>query len=313
MAQASARTIIAQAAPAAVQTRQRVRDGTELLVQTWEPDPARWPEPLGTLLLVHGMAEHGGRYPELVQTLLDLGLRVRTWDHRGHGRSGGARMVTPAEDALLDDLLQVYDATVQRWQELPILFGHSMGGMLAARVATARLRPIRALILSSPALGLHLSGLPQTLHRILLTLAPNLRVPSPVHPASLTHDPVQSARYRSDPLVQRTVTAGLLQSIIVGLARVQADAPLLEAPTLVLSGSADRVVDAAAIRRFCDNAPADLCQCICFDGAYHELLNEAQPWRGQVFEALTGWLRQHLQPPAAGNMPDPGRDDEQAG
>ncbi|MBY4897681.1 alpha/beta hydrolase [Cupriavidus sp. AU9028] len=289
---------MAHDAPPPVETRQRVRDGTELLVRTWEPDPASAAEPLGTLLLVHGMAEHGGRYPELVRTLLALGLRVRAYDHRGHGRSGGARMVTPAPDTLLEDLVQVYDATVQRWPELPLLFGHSMGGLLAARLATARLRPIRALILSSPALGLHLSGLPQTLHRILLTLAPNLRVPSPIHPASLTHDPVQSARYRSDPLVQRTVTAGLLQSILLGLDRAQADAPLLEAPTLVLSGSADRVVDPAAIQRFCDNAPADLCQCVRFEGAYHELLNEAQPWRSQVFDALSVWLRQHLQPAA---------------
>ena len=51
--EAAARPSIAPA-----ETRQRMRDGTELLVRTWLPDPHRYPEPLGTLLLVHGLAEH---------------------------------------------------------------------------------------------------------------------------------------------------------------------------------------------------------------------------------------------------------------
>ncbi len=284
------------AAIAPADSRRRMRDGTELLLRTWLPDPQLWPEPSGTLLLVHGVAEHCGRYAHVAARLCALGLRVVAYDQRGHGSSGGARMVAERPDVFLDDLVEIYDGVVRRWPELPIVLGHSMGGLVAARLATSRVRPVRALVLSSPALALRLSGAMLTLQRMLLTLAPNLRVPSPIRPTDLSHDPVEVASYRSDPLVQRTLTAGMLQSMLVGIERAQADAPLLEAPTLLLVAGADRVVDPAGSRRFCDNAPADLHECIWFEHAYHEIFNEQAALRAEVLDALSDWLRRHLQP-----------------
>lgn len=284
------------AAIAPTESRQRMRDGTELLLRTWLPDPQLWPEPTGTLLLVHGLAEHCGRYAHVAQRLCALGLRVVAYDQRGHGASGGARMVAERPDVFLDDLVELYDRVVRRWPELPIVLGHSMGGLVAARLATSRVRPVRALVLSSPALALRLSGAMLTMHRMLLTLAPNLRVPSPIRPADLSHDYAEVSRYRADPLVQRTLTAGILQSMMLGIERAQADAPLLEAPTLLLVAGADRVVDPAGSRRFCDNAPADLRECIWFEHAYHEIFNEQAALRAEVLDALSDWLRRHLQP-----------------
>ncbi|MBY4946512.1 lysophospholipase [Cupriavidus respiraculi] len=280
----------------AVESRQRMRDGTELLVRTWHPDPLRHPEPLGTLLLVHGMGEHSGRYVHVVQRLLALGLRVRAYDQRGHGASGGPRMVAERPDVFVDDLAEIYDATVQSWRELPFVLGHSLGGLVVARFATARVRPVRGVVLSSPALALRMSAAMHALHRTLLALAPRLRVPQPIDARLLSHDATEVARYRSDPLVQKTCTAGLIESILTGMARAHADAPLLEAPTLLLVAGADRVVDPSGSRRFCDNAPADLHECVWFDHAYHEVFHEAEPLRSEVFAALERWLRGHLQP-----------------
>lgn len=286
------------AAIAPAESRQRMRDGTELLLRTWLPDPRLWPEPSGTLLLVHGLAEHCGRYAHVAARLCALGLRVVAYDQRGHGASGGARMVAERPDVFLDDLVEIYDGTVQRWPELPIVLGHSMGGLVAARLATSRVRPVRALVLSSPALALRIDGAMLTLQRMLLTLAPNLRVPSPIRPSDLSHVPAEVASYRSDPLVQRTLTAGILHSMMLGIERAQADAPLLEAPTLLLVAGADRVVDPAGSRRFCDNAPADLRECVWFEHAYHEIFNEQAALRTEVLDALSDWLRRHLQPVA---------------
>ncbi|ESJ18696.1 MULTISPECIES: alpha/beta hydrolase [unclassified Cupriavidus] len=283
---------------APAESRQRMRDGTELLLRTWLPDSRLWPEPSGTLLLVHGLAEHCGRYAHVAARLCALGLRVLAYDQRGHGASGGARMVAERPDVFLEDLVEIYDGAVQRWPELPIVLGHSMGGLVAARLATSRVRPVRALVLSSPALALRIDGAMLTLQRMLLTLAPNLRVPSPIRPSDLSHDPAEVASYRSDPLVQRTLTAGILHSMMLGIERAQADAPLLEAPTLLLVAGADRVVDPAGSRRFCDNAPADLRECVWFEHAYHEIFNEQAALRTEVLDALSDWLRRHLQPVA---------------
>jgi lysophospholipase len=287
--EAAARPSIAPA-----ETRQRMRDGTELLVRTWLPDPNRYPEPLGTLLLVHGLAEHSGRYPHVAALLCGLGLRVRAYDHRGHGASGGPRMAVPHADIYVDDLAEIHDATVRQWNELPIVLGHSMGGLVAARLATARVRPIRALILSSPALALRISSGMMTVHRLLLALAPQLRVPNPIDARQLSHDPEVARAYRTDPLVQGTISAGVLETFLHGMAQAQADAPRLEAPTLMLVGGADRIVDAAGSRTFHDNAPEDLREMVWFGNGYHEIFNEAEPLRSEVFAALSGWLRAHL-------------------
>jgi lysophospholipase len=284
-----------EASTPATESRQRMRDGTELLLRTWLPDPQRYPEPLGTVLLVHGLAEHSGRYSHVAAALCALGLRVRAYDHRGHGASGGPRMVVPNPDSYLDDLAEIYDAAVRQWNELPIVLGHSMGGLVAARFATARVRPIRALILSSPALALALSNGMLTLHRVLLALAPRVRVPNPIDARLLSHDPEVARAYRTDPLVQGTISASVLESFIRGMAQAQADAPRLEAPMLMLVGGADRIVDAQGSRTFFDNAPEDLRDMVWFDTGYHEIFNEAEPLRGEVFAALADWLRRHLE------------------
>ena len=288
----------APAAPAAVESRQRMRDGTELLLRTWLPDPQRYPAPLGTVLLVHGLAEHSGRYAHVAATLLALGLRVRAYDHRGHGASGGPRMVVPGPDRYLDDLAEIHDAAVRQWHELPILLGHSMGGLVAARFATARGRPIRALVLSSPALALKISNSMLTMHRVLLALAPNIRVPNPIDARLLSHDVEVARAYRTDPLVQGTISACVLESMIRGMAQAQADAPRLEAPMLMLVGGADRIVDPQGSRSFFASTPEDLREMVWFDTGYHEIFNEAEPLRGEVLAALADWLRRHLEAPA---------------
>ncbi|WP_439683919.1 Alpha/beta hydrolase [Cupriavidus oxalaticus] len=290
-------------AHAPVASRQRMRDGTELLLRTWLPDPGRFVEPLGSVLLVHGLAEHAGRYQHVADLLCGLGLRVRAFDLRGHGASGGARMVADHPDIYLEDLAEIYDAALHGWNELPILLGHSMGGMIAARFATARVRPVRALVLSSPALALRLSQPMLALHRVLLTLAPRLRVPNPIDARHLSHDAAVVAAYRADPLVQTTITASVLESFIRGMAQAQADAARLEAPMLMLVGGADRVVDPAGSRSFFDNAPPDLRDEVWYPHGYHEIFNEAQPLRSQVFAALNDWLQRHLQPSATDRPP----------
>ncbi len=280
----------------AVESRQRMRDGTELLLRTWEPDPRLCPEPLGCVLLVHGLAEHSGRYQHVAEALCGLGLRVRAYDQRGHGASGGARMVAEHPDAYLDDLAEVHDAAVRAWNELPILLGHSMGGLVAARLATGRVRPVRALVLSSPALALRLSPAMLTIHRVLLTLGvaaraePDRRAHAVAHDAQVVRAtvPIRWCRPRSRP--------GVLESFIRGMAQAQADAPRLEAPMLMLVGGADRIVDPAGSRAFFDNAPADLRDEVWFGQGYHEIFNEAEPLRSEVFAALTDWLRRHMAP-----------------
>ncbi len=120
----------------------------------------------GQILLVHGLGEHMGRYGHVIQHLNDWGFAVRSYDHFGRGQSSGAHGCLPSENRLLDDLALVVDDTRQHMaaqgnRNVPlILVGHSMGGLVAAQFVAQIIRPVDALILSSPALATSLpSGL----------------------------------------------------------------------------------------------------------------------------------------------------------
>src|SRR5689334_7238980 len=45
-------------------------------------------EPRGVVQLLHGVGEHAGRYPALIDALTSHGFTVYADDHRGHGRTG---------------------------------------------------------------------------------------------------------------------------------------------------------------------------------------------------------------------------------
>ena len=138
----------------ALQSRQiSAADGTMLYVTDYllPASQAR-----GSVVIMHGLGEHSGRYRHVAGFFNDCGLSVRCYDHRGHGRSQGKRGDVINGDPMLQDGEIVIDDFAARFAEPSFLFGHSMGGLFAARFALSHLSPLRGLILSSPALALRL-------------------------------------------------------------------------------------------------------------------------------------------------------------
>ena len=189
-------------------------DGLPLHLRQWAaPGLAR-----GTVLVCHGLGEHIGRYGHVAQHLNAAGWHVAGFDQRGHGASGGPRGVLPAPDALLDDLGRVVDA-VRSWKSGPlVLLGHSMGGALAARFVAESVRPhparwyreVAGLVLSSPALALHMNIVQQGLLAVLGTVAPRTTLGNGLKPAWLCRDAAVVQAYTNDPLVHRRVSPALV-------------------------------------------------------------------------------------------------------
>ncbi|MEO7116192.1 MAG: alpha/beta fold hydrolase, partial [Caldimonas sp.] len=73
----------------------RTRDGLDLRRRDWPSDGAR-----GTIVIVHGLGEHAGRYGHVAAALNGRGWGVVGYDHRGHGRSPGDRGRLAAGDDL---------------------------------------------------------------------------------------------------------------------------------------------------------------------------------------------------------------------
>lgn len=267
-------------------------DGDNLAVQDWPV--AEGIRPRGVILLVHGLGEHAGRYDAVAERLNSWGYAVRGYDQYGHGESGGARGALTSPRRLVDDLADVAESTRAKLAgRLPlVVLGHSMGGLVAAAFAQAHPTQLDALVLSSPAFATHATPLQRFLLRTLPSILPNLRVGNGLDTRWLSHDPAVEATYRADPLVHDRISARLGRFIAQGGARVIADAATWKVPTLLLYAGDDRLVDPVGSRTFAAAAPQDVVTARCFEGAYHEIFNEAdsQP----VFDTLQRWLDQRF-------------------
>lgn len=233
----------------------------------------------GSVVIMHGLGEHSGRYRHVAGFFNECGLSVRCYDHRGHGRSQGKRGDVINGDPMLQDAEIIIEDFSTRYAEPPFLFGHSMGGLFAARFALSHLSPLRGLILSSPALALRLSAFQLKMLRFMHMLAPSVALPNGVSPALLSHDPKIVAAYKADPLVHRKISARLLTSMLSSIAYCQSHASEMAVPTLMLVAGADRVLDADGSKRFFAQLPAGTAQLHMYEGMYHEIFNELDAHR----------------------------------
>ena len=265
-------------------------DGATLHLQWWplaSPERAR-----GTVLLVHGLGEHVGRYGHVAARLNDWGWQVVGHDQRGHGRSDGARGVLPAGDTLLRDLSQLIDRVRATRPGPLVLLGHSMGGLVAARFVAgsgaAWHRAVDGLVLSSPALDAGLSPLQKGLLALLGRPAPDLAVGNGLKAQWLSHDAAVVQAYIDDPLVHDRITPRLVKFIVDGARTVFEQAPRWPLPTLLVYAGADRCVAPAGSAAFVTAVPAARLTHQAFASMYHEIFNE--PDNEAVFAALEAWL-----------------------
>lgn len=263
-------------------------DGENIAIQDW---PLAYGRHLrGVVVLVHGLAEHAGRYDHVARRLNDWGFAVRGYDQYGHGESSGVRGGLPNDQRLLDDLADVLDSTRARMEPATplILFGHSLGGLVAARFVSLQLRPVDALVLSSPALDPGLSVWQKLLLAVLPRIAPGLSVPNGLDPQLISHDPAVVRAYQQDRLIHDRISGRLARFIVDAGAATLACAPRWQVPTLLLYAGDDHLVSPAGSRAFAAAAPAGVVSAHCFEAAYHEIFNELE--REPVFEQLKRWL-----------------------
>ena len=264
----------------------RAVDGTSIFVADWRPEPAQAVR--GGIVLMHGLGEHSGRYLHVARFFNDLGLAVRTYDHRGHGRSGGPRGDVPNDDILLQDAKMVFDDFAQQIAGTPFLLGHSMGGLVAARFAVEARSPLRGLILSSPPLTITLTPAQKILFRILSAVAPGFALPNGLERRYLSHDQTVVDAYGKDPLVHAKISARLLNCMLKSIEIAQSKAPSLKLPTLMVIAGDDHIVDASGSQAFYSKLAAGVGTIHVYPQLYHEIFNEldAKP----VFEDVRSWM-----------------------
>ena len=275
-----------------MQTSLHTPDGVSLHLRHWAPgQPAR-----GTVLLVHGLGEHIGRYAHVAAHLNAGGWHVLGYDQRGHGASGGARGAVPRWDSLLFDLGQVVEAARADLPGPLVLLGHSMGGLVAGRYVAEGLkkrpyawwRKVDALVMSSPALDAGLGWPQKMLLAISCRLLPGLSVGNGLDPAWVSRDPHVVEAYRRDPLVHDRITPRLARFIVDQGELVRRLASMWRMPTALIYAGSDRCVASRGSDGFAAVAPPKRVWSKRYERLSHEIFNE--PEQRTVLADLTRWL-----------------------
>ncbi|WP_280422334.1 alpha/beta hydrolase [Nocardia carnea] len=270
--------------------------GRRLVRRSWVPGtPVR-----GAIVLVHGVAEHSGRYDYAGRTLAAAGFAVHALDHVGHGES--ARVGAPANLGSIDDAADKVAALLELVRAenpgVPLfVIGHSMGALITLYLATRAPLDVAGVVVSAPPLLIDAGNPVQRLLAPVLTrIAPNLGVLK-LDSSQISRDPDVVTAYDNDPLVFRgKLPARTATEILTAAGQVLDRLPQLRVPTLAMHGTADAIAAPASTDRIEQHAGTTDLTVRRYDGLFHEIFNE--PERDQVLADVVTWLTARLPEPS---------------
>jgi alpha-beta hydrolase superfamily lysophospholipase len=266
--------------------------GCPIFYRVWEAEkgPAR-----AVVLLVHGYAEHSGRYLPLAEHLTGRGCKVYAPDHRAHGCSGGTRALIEDMDDITADLVTLLQSIkAENPGRRVFVLGHSLGGPLAISLAMAQPDDVAGAVLSGVGLmaGAGISPLLKLVSRALAVVAPQMGVQE-LKSDWLSHDPLARQAYDEDPLNYRGKIMARTGVELLRLAdRALARVAEIRLPILCMHGGGDLLVDPAASQYLYDHVSSTDKTLKIFEGLYHEIYNEYE--KDQVYALASGWLDRHI-------------------
>ena len=247
------------------------------------------------LLVVHGVAEHTGRYMNIVNHFVPLGYAVYGLDHYGNGKSDGQRVYVERFEDYTDPLLTFF-TMVQSWQPGKSIFilGHSLGGLIETYYLLDHQKDFAGAIVSAPSIKVSdtISPLTISMGRLLSKIAPKAGLLA-LDANTISKDPRVVNAYVNDPLVYTgKITARLAAEMLRAMTRVTTEVDRISLPMLIVQGKADKVVDPAGSQMLYDKSSSTDKTLKMYDGLYHEVFNE--PEREQVLADVENWLNQHI-------------------
>jgi alpha-beta hydrolase superfamily lysophospholipase len=265
--------------------------GVRIVYDVWTPEAP----PRAVVVLSHGLGEYARRYDHVAQCFGDAGLVTYALDHRGHGRSGGKRMlVRDISEYTADFDTLVGIATREHHGLKCVVLGHSMGGGIVFAYGVERPDNYDMMVLSAPAVAAQelVSPLMTVAAKVLGALVPGLPVQD-LDVEAISRDPAVVAAYNDDPLVYHgKVPAGVGRALLQVGETMPQRAPALTAPLLVVHGSDDRLIPVDGSRRLVECVGSTDVELKVYPGLYHEVFNE--PERAQVLGDVVSWISARL-------------------
>jgi len=265
-------------------------DGLKLYDQWWRPQS----EPRASVVILHGLCEHSGRYNEVAEFLATHGYAVDTFDLRGHGKSEGIKSYIESFDNYLKDLDVFLDRVGLRLPDMPVfLLGHSMGGEICSMYCITRQPDIRGVILSAPSVKISkdISPFLQKISSMLSKFFPK-RPTIKLETAALSRDPEVLKRRDNDPLVyQGKILLRTGAEILRATKLIQAQMEKISLPLLILHGTEDRFADVEGSKMLYAGVKERDKTLKLYEGLFHEIMNE--PEKEQVLDDIVTWMNDH--------------------
>jgi alpha-beta hydrolase superfamily lysophospholipase len=258
-----------------------------LYYRAWETD-----QPTAGLIVVHGLADHSGRFETFGQRMASNGINVYALDLRGHGASEGRRGHTDRFDSFLQDVDRFRrEVECITNAELPLfIFGHSMGGLIALRYIEEYDTPLRGAILTSPwlATGPSVPRWKIMAAAILNKILPSLPIDNGIDPDYLSHDSDVIIGYREDPLVHGKITPRLFMEASTAMGLVLHRSDRIRIPLLFLLAGDDQIVDTRKSEAFARSLSATDVTIRIMPDYYHEVLNDFD--RAYARKEIREWI-----------------------
>lgn len=275
-----------------LETSYTTHDGLKLYLQAWMPE-----SPKASLLLVHGLGEHSGRYAPMVERLLESGVAVFTFDGRGHGKSVDGKpdaFFTSYRD-YLEDIDRLYEKVVGYFPSIPsFLFGHSMGGGLVAAYVIDYQPKAVGVILSSPAIkeAEGTSKLLIAVSGLISKWLPRLKALK-LDATQISRIPAEVQAYLTDPLNYiQPIPARTAHEVYQMMQSIQAKAASFELPVLVVHGTADGLTNPKGSELFMEKAQSEDKTLKLFPGAYHELIHDLEA--EEMIQTVVEWIKERV-------------------
>ena len=258
-----------------------------LYAHSWESDL----ESKETILLIHGLGEHSGRYEDWAKLFNANGYNFLSFDLPGHGKSYGKRGHVSSMETILTHI----DFVMEKAHHLfPgnkfILYGHSMGGNIVLNYAIKRNYPFLALIVTSPWLKpiYKPSFFKQTLLTATQNIFPSLTFNVPFKPEEMTHNEERQDLYREDELNHGKISIRLYKEMTKAADTALKNLYKINHPLLLMHGTADPITSYKASQNYVFNA-SESTHLKLWEGKYHELHNETN--RLEVFDYIIQFLK----------------------
>lgn len=244
----------------------------------------------GLVIIVHGLAEHLGRYDEITTFLNNNLYSVIRYDLRGHGKTTGIKMGTLNNfTEMLDDLDKIIYKAKDKTNKNIYLLGHSMGGEIVNLYAVSNYKNLNNIsgIISIGAVTNYLKEINLikfTPYKLLNNISIKNKCDN-----KLSYDKENENNYKNDPLVLKTYHLSLITNMFIsGIKYLQTNIKNFTKPVLYIHGLKDPLVPHYFSEYMFDNISSKDKKIYIFNNSKHEVLNDRE--KDMAFNKILRWL-----------------------